>query len=261
MSEKKARKLRFLAQHPRCCFCAGDKPAAEPDHVPGRVFFRERHWPVGYEFPACVECNRATRLDEQAVALLARIYPDAETEEAQREIVKLMGEVRNNHPGLFEEMNPSIRQYRYARARYGLVPPAGQPVTALPVLSVSGRLVNDAIANVSRKLFCALFYKHVEQILTHAGGIGYRWYSNLTAQEIPKEIAPIVPGMPVLERNAKPLNDQFFYRWGVTDTKRMAAFLVTFNLSFAILGVVTQDANSIPIPQGSRILMPYTRGA
>jgi len=259
MSEKKTRKLRFLAQHPKCCFCAGDKPAAELDHVPGRVFFRGRHGPVGYEFPACVECNQATRLDEQAVALLARMYPDAETEEAQGEIVKLMGEVRNNHPKLFEEMNPSIRQYRDARVRYGLSPPPGQPVTALPVLSVSGPLVSNAIANVSRKLFCALFYKHTEQILTHAGGIGYRWYSNVMAQEIPKEIAQIVPGMPILERNAKPLNDQFFYRWGVTDTKRMAAFLVTFNLSFAVLGVVTQDARSIPVPRESRILKPYTR--
>lgn len=259
MSEKKSRKLRFLTQHPRCCFCAGDKPAAELDHVPGRVFFRGRHWPVGYEFPACIECNQATRLDEQAVALLARMYPDVETEEAQREIAKLMAEVRNNHPGLFEEMTPSIRQYRDARSRYGLNPPPGQPINALPVLSVSGRLVTDAIANVSQKLFCALFYKHAEQILTHAGGIGYRWYSNLTAREIPKEVAPIVPGMPVLERNAKPLSDQFFYRWGVTDTKRMAAFLVTFNRSFAILGVVTQDASSIPVPGESRILTPYTR--
>lgn len=227
--------------------------------MPGRVFFRGRHWPIGYEFPACVECNRATRLDEQAVALLARMYPDAETEEARREIVKLMGEVRNNHPGLFEEMNPSIREYRDARARYGLSPPPGQPVTALPVLSVSGRLVNDAIGNFSRKLFCALFYKHANQILGHAGGIGYRWYSNVTAREIPKDIASIVPGMPILERNAKPLGDQFFYRWGVTDTKRMGAFLVTFNLSFAILGVVTQDANSIPVPPESRILKPYSR--
>src|SRR5580704_14263644 len=93
------RKQEFLAQHPLCCFCAGDSRTEEVDHVPGRVFFRNRNWPVGYEFPACAQCNRATSLDEQVMALVARMNMNAETEEDRQEFVKLVRAVRNNHPG------------------------------------------------------------------------------------------------------------------------------------------------------------------
>lgn len=257
MSEKSARKLRFLAQHPVCCFCGGETPSAEPDHVPGRVFFRNRHWPVGYEFPACVACNRATSLDEQAVAMLARTCQNAANEDDRKATLKLMTEVHNNHPGLFEEMHPSVRDLRDARTKYGLSAPAGKPVTALPVLRVSGPLVNAAIDNFARKLFCALFYMRTGRIVTRAGGIGFRWYSNLqvNADQIPRTLVQVVPSIPVLERNAALLNDQFFYRWGVTDAKTMAAFLAFFGQSFAMLGVVRQDAEETG--EGERVLKPF----
>lgn len=229
--------------------------------MPGRVFFRNRQWPVGYEFPACVECNRATRCEEQAVAMLSRIYPDAETTDEQAALEKLMGEVHHNHPNLFSELQPSLRQLRDARTKYGLGAPTGGPLTSLPVLSVAGPIVNDAIEQFSRKLFCALFYKHAEQILGHVGGIAFRWYSNLqvNAGEIPRTIASVVPSLPLLERNSLNLDDQFFYRWGVTDTKRMAAFLAFFRESFAVLGVVHQDASELNELKDARILRPYTR--
>jgi hypothetical protein len=259
MSEKSARKLRFFAEHPYCCFCGGFKPSAEPDHVPGRAFFNNRQWPVGYEFPACVECNRATRRDEQAVAMLSRIYPDAPTAEEQAAVHKLMGEVHRNHPGLFSEMQPSIRQLRAATRKYGLKPAAGQPLDSLPVLSVSGPLVNEAIRQFSRKLLCALFYKHTGHILGPAGGMAMRWYANIqiNADEIDRAIAEVTPHAPKLERNAKALDGQFFYRWGITDTKRMAAFLVFFRQTFAILGIVTQEPESLPIPDDESLLYPF----
>jgi hypothetical protein len=52
-----------------------------------------------------------------------------------------------------------------------------------------------------------------------------RWYANVQihADEIDRAIASITPDVPNLERNTVSLNDQFFYRWGITDTKRMDA--------------------------------------
>jgi hypothetical protein len=191
--------------------------------------------------------------------MLARLYPDPATDEDRKAMVKLMTEVRNNHPGLFEEMNPSFRDLRNAREKCGLSTPVGQVITALPVLSVSGPLVNGAIENFARKLFSALFYMHAGQIVSPSGRIAFRWYSNLqvNADEIPRTLAQVVPNMPVLERNAAPLNDQFFYRWGVTDTRAMAAFLVFFTQSFAMLGVIRQDSEDLGLPEHARILKPF----
>jgi hypothetical protein len=259
MSEKRARKHQFLKAHPWCCFCGGNTASTEPDHVPGRVFFRDRHWPEGYEFPSCVQCNRATRLDEQAIALLSYIYPDGKTESERAAVLKLMGEVHRNHPGLFDEMQPSANQLHGAKKKYGILPPAGKPLTDLPILSVAGPLLNEAMRQFSRKLFCALFYKHAGAILCSTGAIAVRWYANvqINADEIDRDIATITPSIPNLKRNTMALNDQFTYRWGITVTERMGAFLAFFRQSFAIFGVVNQDADDLSTPNVQQILRPY----
>jgi hypothetical protein len=259
MSENRTRKQLFLKEHPRCCFCGGNTASAEPDHVPGRAFCRDRQWPEGYEFPACVQCNRATRLDEQAIALLSRIYPDGKTQSERAEVRKLMGEVHRNHPGLFDEMQPSENQLHGAKTKYGILPPAGRPLTELPILSVAGPLLNEAMRQFSRKLFCALFYKHAGANLCSTGAIAIRWYANvqINADEMDRAIAAITPSIPNLERNTVALNDQFTYRWGITDTERMGAFLAFFRQSFAIFGVANQDADDQSTPNVPQVLRPY----
>ncbi len=192
--------------------------------------------------------------------MLARIYPDASTEMERAATIKLMGEVHRNHPGLYEEMRPSIRQLRTAESKYGLSPPPGELGTTLPVLSVAGPLVNKAVEQFSRKLFCALFYKHTGQILMPTGGVAMRWYTNIqiNADEISRTLASITPYAPKLERNANPLHEQFFYRWGITDTKNMGAFLAFFRQSFAILGVVAQQPESLPSRKNGILLRPFS---
>jgi hypothetical protein len=67
------RRRKFFAEHPVCCFCGGRSAAVEEDHFPSRALFRERVWPEGYAFPACVKCNRVTSDDELIVAVLSRV--------------------------------------------------------------------------------------------------------------------------------------------------------------------------------------------
>jgi hypothetical protein len=179
--------------------------------------------------------SRNKTRDEQAVALLSRIYPDSTTECGKAETLKLMGDVRRNHPGLLDEMRPSDRQLRNAQTKYGLEPPAGKSLSALPILNVKGPLVNAAIKQFSRKLFCALFYKHAGDIVCASGGIGMRWFANVQISA----------------------DDQFFYRWGITETKRMGAFIAFFRESFAIFGVVHQDSDQIDAPESSQVIKPY----
>lgn len=261
MGAKSQLKKKFLSQHPFCCFCGGETPSVEPDHVPSRVFFEDRQWPEGFEFLACVRCNRATRHDEQVVAMLSWINPDPTTAKGKLEVEERIRAVAHNYPEVIKEMQPSVRQIRNAVKKYGLKLEVGQSVADLPVLAVNGPLVNAAVENFSRKLFCALYYKHTGRILSSSGGIAVRWFSNIQIEgdEIPRSIAPVLVGFPKLERSRMKLDDQFFYRWGIADTKTVAAFLAFFRRSFAIVGYVNNEAVNFRLPAHARILKPYPK--
>src|SRR5438309_3008238 len=103
----------FLEKHPICCFCGGAARAETIDHVPPRTLFRDRRWPEGFIFPACNRCNDVTRKDELLVAMLGRMFPDAEKVEHKKEITSLMEGVNNNFPGLLASMHvPRARERR-----------------------------------------------------------------------------------------------------------------------------------------------------
>ncbi|MDT4290176.1 hypothetical protein RO575_11455 [Methylomonas sp. MO1] len=259
MSQSKNRKQQFLTSNPVCCFCGGVSPSEEPDHVPSRAFFTNRQWPEGYEFPACVTCNRASRHDEQVVAMLSRLYPESSNSADSAAIEKLMVAVSRNYPEVMEEMLPTLRQKRNAAKKYKLELQPGQTHADLPLLSVRGPLVNSAIHSFSRKLFCALYYKHAGQVLKSSGGIAVLWFSNLQIDEdkIPRELGNVLSGFPKLERSRTNLDDQFFYRWAIADTKEVAVFLAFFRRSFAILGYVHQQADRFELPLGATIIRPF----
>jgi len=260
MGTSKAHRAVFLKEHPICCFCGGIASAEEPDHVPSRVSFRERQWPEGYEFPACIPCNRATRADEQVVAMLARIYPDATTEIEQAETQERIRAVAHNFPEIMIEMRATVRQRRNAAKKYGIERAPGTTYADIPALSVSGPLVNQAIMNFGRKLFCALYYKHSGLILKSSGGIAIRWFSNLQihGDEIPRSLATVLNGFPKIERSRINLDNQFFYRWGIADTKKAAVFLAFFRRSFAMLGYVNQSVEDLELLESPEIVRPFS---
>jgi len=259
MSQNILRKQQFLNSNPVCCFCGGVSPSQEPDHVPSRAFFTKRQWPEEYEFPACVTCNRATRHDEQVVAMLSRLYPNSSNPTEATEMEKLIAAVSRNYPEVIEEMLPTLREKRNAAKKYRLELLPGQTHTDLPLLSVNGPLVDSAVKNFSRKLFAALYYKHAGQVLKSSGGIAVLWFSNLQIEQdkIPRELRDVLSGLPKLERSRINLDDQFFYRWTVADTKETAVFLAFFRRSFAILGYVHQHVERFELPDGAIILRPF----
>jgi hypothetical protein len=232
-------------------------PSAEPDHIPSRTFFFGRHWPEGFDFPSCVRCNRITRHDEQIVAMLSRCYPEAKTQQEVDELLKAIHAVARNYPDVIEEMKPTVRQLRNADKKYSLKQD-GQSYADIPAVSVSGPLVNSAIENFSRKLFCALFYKHTGSILGVEGGIAVKWFSNVQVEhdEIPRNLSTILNGYPKVERSKMNLDEQFFYRYAIPDSKEIAAFLAVFRRSFAIVGYVNRNAKNFGSPMNERILRP-----
>ena len=105
MALRSGRKARFLKQNPFCYFCGGGGAASgEFDHLPSRASFDNRHFPDGFEFPACGPCNESTKDDEQVVALLSRADSNLEAATIPDEIGRYMQGVANNNPEVFTAM-------------------------------------------------------------------------------------------------------------------------------------------------------------
>ena len=259
MGYKNQRKQIFLTEHPVCCFCGGETPATEPDHMPSRVMFDNRQWPEGYEFPACVACNRETRHDEQVVAMLSRAYPDAGTPESKKEIQERFRAVAHNYPEILIEMQATIRQKRTAAKRYNIVKSEGMTYKDMPLLNISGPLVSKAVNNFGRKLFLALYYKHANEILPKKSGIALRYFSNLKIENgvLPQELANLVSNFPELKRCNTNLHDQFFYRYALSDSGNLSVFIAFFRQSFVILGFINKNSVEFQLPEDSTILTPF----
>ncbi len=98
---KRRRHAAVLTAHPWCIYCGGINPADTIEHMPPIAMFDDNQRPKGLEFSACQDCNNGTRLSDTVASLLARSYPDASKPD---DLERLLGGVRNNIPGLIEEM-------------------------------------------------------------------------------------------------------------------------------------------------------------
>ena len=106
MSESKQRRRRHqhILEDSTCIYCGGVSPATTVEHMPPRVIFWRRDRPKGLEFPSCEQCNNGTRLSDQVAGLMSRIYPNSTNSEHGEEFRRLLRAIRNNCPGLLEEM-------------------------------------------------------------------------------------------------------------------------------------------------------------
>ncbi len=261
MGEAKKKRERFLEDHPTCIFCGGVTAATTIDHVPSRQLFHRKHWPEGFEFPACGSCNGATRHEEQVVAMLSRLFPNGETEDQVAETTGIIRAVARNYPNIITEMWPSEDEVKDFLRRRGVTGPAQFPLPEVPLLSVNGPLVVRCIATFVRKLYTALHYKESGFIVPPEGGIGWRWVNNVDPIEdqVPVDFVKLLGGRPIIERAKTNLEDQFNYVCGGPEDGSKAAYYVTFRLSFALFGIVDLDLPVLPDPnQEDRVLRPLS---
>jgi hypothetical protein len=219
--------------------------------------FHKKDGPEGYEFPACPSCNGATSGDEQVVALMARVYPDASTPAHDEELGELFKAIGNNRPQVLVEMQPSRRQVRQANStpwadKYRV---AGKPP---PVASFGGPLVRQSLKAFARKLFCALHYKECGEVIPQQGLIAWRWYSNVQVLEgkLPDELTALMQLAPKGTRANRDLSDQFSYAFVKAGDGDLAAYFATFRLSFAMLGIVSTRGTPLDFVKQSEMLRP-----
>jgi hypothetical protein len=232
MGEAKARRrahASILKAHPWCIYCGGVQPADTIEHMPPIAMFYDRQRPKKLEFPTRRECNNGTRLSDTVASLLARAYPDAPTPD---DLERLLRGVRNNIPGLIEEM-------------------MSKPARAGD-LRVNGPILTKHIDVFGAKLGLALHFEAHGLPVSPVGGVQTMFFTNKSALkgELPEELIQLMPAPRTLKQGKREVGDQFKYSWALTDEKRHSAFYATFRQSFAIAAVTAFYSASASLLSG-----------
>ena len=174
MGEANNRKKRFLADHPVCCFCGGDEPATTIDHAPPRVCFPDKIGPEGFEFPACSNCQNASRLDELALGFFVRLVDGDTANYRQAQSNQLIAGLKNNLPHLIPRLDLSASAKRRAFKNYGIEKPRGVFYSDLPLVGVAGE-VHEHMLRYARKMACALFYREMDKVAPRDYSVWATW--------------------------------------------------------------------------------------
>jgi hypothetical protein len=225
----------ILADHSGCIYCAGTNAATTIEHMPPISVFEGSQRPKGFEFPACVPCNNGTGHSDLVAAMLARIWPDANSEVQKRDVKKLYSAIANNIPQLLHEMNVGRAGEKLARKQHNL------PTDAYP-MRADGPLLTHHIHTFAAKFGFALHYEVNGEPVPTAGGVQVRWFSNVQAlnDELLQMLVDLLPSPATLQQGVKSVAEQFRYSYIRVERDHLL-YLASFNKSFAIAGVTATD--------------------
>jgi hypothetical protein len=163
------------------------------------------------------------------------MYPDAETPAAREEVVQVLRGVRNNFPGLLEEMQPSREQDAIATAQSVLPNVAG-------TLNISDR-VHALMARFAARVGLALHFELCGETLPVSGGVFIKWYTNsaIVDREIDQSFLAALGDPKTLRQGRQSLEDQFEYSSLATETGHMSTHFVAFRASFAVQAFAARD--------------------
>ena len=240
MASSSERKRKFLASNPICCFCGGQSKSEEPDHMPPRGFFSNRHAPEGYEFPACIKCNRATNDDEQMLCVITRFNTHNRTEATDSEYLIQLEAVQKRNPWFWEAVSPSAIETRRFLRRFGIAREEGKFLHEYNYVKIDDYRIHEAIYNFNSKQFIALYYKTYNEILTDKCEIFIVITPNTRNFEDDSnmDFSNFFKHQPKMTRSSKNLEDQFWYRYGTATDSNATIFQTFYRNSFSVVGFV-----------------------
>jgi hypothetical protein len=227
-----------------CIFCGGHVLATTKEHCPPRALFRERSWPEGYEFPACLSCNGGSSDSDLIVAFLAHMDPTANKERLAKGF-NLMRLANIQAPKMLPAMFiSSAVEARSQARRLGMRPGPGQTYQGLGIANVTDEM-REAVESFAAKLTKAVFHMQTGSIFPTDGGIWFQWFTNAQLREHGK--IPIIEAManfaatsPTLKRNGKDLRDQFDYKYSIDGMGALHVLQVAFGPVFGFVTIFSQ---------------------
>lgn len=219
----------------KCIYCTKDADTEE--HMPPRIMFTRKDRPKGLEFPACSECNNGTGNSDQVAAMIGRVHFDDPTEYDTSEMKQLLRAVRNNVPGLLEEMDiPDREQRRLSR----WLP---KPERAGGYLNLNGPIASSHLTVFAAKLGFALFYEHHGHPVPETGILRPMYFSNVQAMkgELPHAMLDLLPEQTTLRQGRKEVFNQFTYSTAAFEDTATLVY-ATFRAAFAAGAIIYHDA-------------------
>jgi hypothetical protein len=244
IKELKTREIAFSkSQH--CIFCGGSVIATTVDHYPPRAVFHDNRWPEGYAFPACVNCNSASREADNWAGFLSMMDPgiDSSDTEIQKNIKRLVSLDQAN-PGLIKEFfgSTALEKKSIAR-RLKMNREVGKTYADLPIVKIPAAAQKWMDIFVP-KLTKALHFEHTRRIPPPNVGLHYWWFTN--ANKLEGKIPQIINndfGLPNVRRANVDLSGQFNYGYQVSRGGEMGLFVIGFRFAFMIISAITFDPN------------------
>jgi hypothetical protein len=232
-SQRRKSKRALLKGNPFCIFCGGTEPATTIEHCPPRMMFRGKQRPHELVFSSCEACNSGTRRSDLVASLLGRVYPDG-TDMDTADLRKVLQAVKNNVPGLLQEMMLSNAEQAAAKAK---VPAASWALRA------NGPILTSHILTFGAKLGLALHFELHKRPVPISGGVLPIWFSNAQAVrgEIPTNLLAMLPAPRTMTQGRKNVRDQFQYSWATTDESHHTLLYAVFRQSFAIAATTADD--------------------
>lgn len=239
MGARKNKLAKFLLAHSQCYFCG--EQATTIDHVPSRECFLGREGPEGYEFPACKSCNNSAGRAEQTVALYRHCTDFTEDHRGKSQVRKLLDGLRNNSPTRMPIVNVTVNQKRRAALRSGITLQPGETFSSLPIIGIN-RDVHDDFEVFSRRLTCALFYKHIGKVLPPEHMVKTQWmqFAHGKAEELIGAITADMPHLTLTARVNTNIGLQFGYRWYADIETETFVFAAQFAKAFFVFGLASR---------------------
>lgn len=232
----------FKALHPRCCFCAGERPTTSRDHQPGRVFFRNKRFPDKIDVPACDVCQSASRRAEAALSLLVlpSDHSDRDFEDWQRRV----SYARKHYPEFLPQVPTTTREARTIMRDMGLQRPPGMLYREVPLVLLGTDDWQDAFDIAAKKLILAQHYRCFGRPLSRTG----RLYAQLTPNAHVgdgvwlDEIMQDLPNLEIGKHGSEDLGDQIATFWNASEDGTLGMFLTRVHTYFVVIGMTGETA-------------------
>lgn len=173
-SRKRDRHKRLLLDHPRCCYCGGERASVTIDHAPPRICFKQKVGPEDYELPACVPCNSETSLSEMVAAFYIRMSDHESTHYHEGDIQKLISAMVNNAPDCLPDTHLTANERRSTLRDRSVRIPRGALLSEQPIVRIPDR-VHHHLEVFARKMLAAMFYRETGRILSAEHGLILHW--------------------------------------------------------------------------------------
>lgn len=258
MGEKKRRSLsreRILSGEKRCIYCPSTNQGGRLftlEHMPPKAIFRDRQRLSGLEFACCEICNSGTRGADNVASMMSFItaIPGGNTWELPA-LERIMSAVRQNAPGVTEEITMSEKQRRWNYT------PSGLLVEQI-VINANGPLLKAYLSVFASKLGMALYREHIGEPLPVTGAVFSQFFLNAGPSE--SEVEAMFSVMPVygnLKMGKKTSEGQFEYSYNSDGKSIIGAFVGFHNNLFFLLFATSDPDHYEEIPNLNTMAKTY----